>query len=235
MVTQRTRRNPRDWFLGKITAKSSPSNLARSSTEKRACVRTQPRASSSGECTLLCVNHIFHLMDDCVVDCFVRSNSHTNESMTIIIDQADACFICLYLLLRHFSKRNRIVTDASALVLAFPHCRINELSIEDNPFFVCFFYCEEKFLQVYVMLTCTRRLLLCTEADVAYWAAHSWIVFCTRYLLIVEFFLLYQQTSHFSCSIRCAWVPDYGDPAKTGLEWTGVGNEYSLEYLLFSS
>ena len=89
MVTQRIRRNPKDWFLGEITAKSSPLNLTRSSTEKRSCVRTQSRASFSGECTLLCVNHIFHLMDDCVVDCFVRSWRHMKGSISIIVDQAD--------------------------------------------------------------------------------------------------------------------------------------------------
>ena len=173
VVPPRIRWNPKDGFLGKMTAKSSPLNLTRSSTEKWSCVRTQSHALSSSQCNLLCVNHISSIWWMIVLLIALSDAIHTNGSMTIIIDQADVCCVCLYLLLRHYSTSFRIVLDANALVFVFPHFEIDQLSFDDNPLFVCFFYCEEKFQRLYVMLTYTRSLLLWTKAAVAHWAAHS--------------------------------------------------------------
>ena len=88
--------------------------------------------------------------------------------MSIIVDQADVCCVCLYLLLRHYSISFGIVLDASALGFVFPHFGIDQLSFDDNPLFVCFFDCEENFQRVYVMLTYTRSLLLWTTAAVVH-------------------------------------------------------------------
>ena len=125
------------------------------------------------------------------------------RSMSIIIDQADVCCVCLYLLLRHYSISLRIVLDASALVFVFPHFGIDQLSLDDNPLFVGFFYCEEKFQRVYVMLTYSKASVTnkscCDVLSSAFLTS-----LCTRRLLIVELFLLHQQTSHFVCSVRRA-------------------------------
>ena len=191
---------------------------------------------ASDQCNLLCANPIFHLMDDCVVDCFVRSWRRMNGSMSTIIDQADVCCVRLYLLLPHYSISLRIVLDTSALVTLFQHLWIHQLSFDDNPLLLCFFRCEEKLQRVYVMMTCNYSKSSVMDKSWCGVLSSAFLTsLCTGYLLIVEFFLLHQQMSHFVCSIRRAWVPDYGDQAKSQLEWTEVGNDYSLEYLLFSS
>jgi hypothetical protein len=96
-------------ILRKIKAKSSPLNLTRSPMEEWPRVWTQSRSLSSAQCNLLCAHSIIRLMDDCVIDSFVRSCRHTNGSMPIIINQADVCCACLYLPLRHYSIAFRIV------------------------------------------------------------------------------------------------------------------------------
>ena len=61
------------------------------------------------------------LIDVFLIHDAVRRGRRTDGSMLIIIDEAGVCFVCLYLLLRHYCTLSRIVLDTSALVFMLQH------------------------------------------------------------------------------------------------------------------
>ena len=113
------------------------------------------------------------LIDVFLIHNAVRRGRRTNGSMLIIIDEAGVCFVCLHLLMRHYCTLSRIVLDASALVFMLQHFSTDQLSSDDSPHVIRFFYFEEK-----------TQARIC-DADIYSKRSTAFVIFAETTLMVI--------------------------------------------------